>query len=86
MTKKTGDRTAKRKKTAESGKKTQKRRFSRLTKGIGLLKAFFLNRKTIRFVFAVVAVAAVYVGYCAATLPDIEKAVKNTRAPKVPFI
>lgn len=83
MTKKTGDRTAKRKKTAESGKKTQKRRFSRLTKGIGLLNAFFLNRKTIRFVFAVVAVAAVYVGYCAATLPDIEKAVKNTRAPKV---
>lgn len=46
-------------------------------------EGFFLNRKTIRFVFAIVAVAAVYVGYCAATLPDIEKAVKNTRAPKV---
>lgn len=44
---------------------------------------FFLNRRTIRFVFGVAAVAAAYVGYCAATLPDIEKAVKNTRAPKI---
>lgn len=83
MTKKTGDQSVKRKKSAESGKKAQKRCFSRPAKGIGRLRTFFLNRRTIRFVFGVAAVAAAYVGYCAATLPDIEKAVKNTRAPKI---
>lgn len=83
MTKKTGSQPAKRKKSAESGKKTQKRRFPRPAKGIGLLRAFFLNRRTIRFVIGTAAVIAVYIGYCAVTLPDIEKAVKNPRAPKI---
>ncbi|MGN1079468.1 MAG: transglycosylase domain-containing protein [Alphaproteobacteria bacterium] len=83
MTKKTGSQPAKRKKSAESGKKTQKRPFPRPAKGIGLLRAFFLNRRTIRFVLGAAAVIAVYIGHCAVTLPDIEKAVKNPRAPKI---
>ncbi len=83
MTKKTRKQTEKHKKSAESGKKAKKRLFSRLTKGIELLKGFFLNCWTIRFVITAGVSVVVYVGYCAATLPNIEKAVKNTRAPKI---
>ena len=83
MTKKAKNRSAKRNQSAESEKKRQKRRFSFPIKGIGRLSAFFLNKRTIRFGFVVTAVIAVYVGYCAATLPDLEKAIKNTRAPKI---
>ena len=83
MTKKAKNRSAKRNQSAESEKKRQKRRFSFPIKGIGRLSGFFLNKRTIRFGFVVTAVIAVYVGYCAATLPDLEKAIKNTRAPKI---
>lgn len=83
MAEKTEKQPAKRKKSAESKKKAKKRRFSPPVKGIGAFLSFFPNRRLLRFVLAAAAVAAVYVGYCAASLPDIEKAVKNTRAPRV---
>lgn len=83
MAKKTGKQTIKRKKTAESNKTTKKSRFPRLSKGIGYFLALCRNKWTIRFVVTTTIGIAGYVGYCAATLPDIDKVVKNTRAPKI---
>lgn len=83
MTKKTSKKTSKRKISAESPKKGKIKLPPLLAKGLGRLRALCRNKTAIRFCLAVAATVFLYVFYCAATLPDLDKAVKNTRAPKV---
>lgn len=83
MTKKTSKKTSKRKISAESPKKGKIKLPPLLVKGLGRLKALCRNKTAIRFCLAVAGTVFLYVFYCAATLPDLDKAVKNTRAPKV---
>ncbi len=83
MTKKTSKKPSKRKISAESPKKGKIKLPPLLAKGLGRLRALCRNKTAIRFCLAVAATVFLYVFYCAATLPDLDKAVKNTRAPKV---
>ena len=48
-----------------------------MAKGLGRLRALCRNKTAIRFCLAVAATVFLYVFYCAATLPDLDKAVKN---------
>ena len=86
MTKKTGRQNKKSKKSAESKKKPKKQEKKRILKGIDqfrlLWSRFYLNRIGI----GAVIVLFLYIGYCALTLPDIEKAVKATRAPQITIL
>ncbi|MBO4521314.1 MAG: PBP1A family penicillin-binding protein [Alphaproteobacteria bacterium] len=86
MTKKTGRQNKKSKKSAESKKKPKKQEKKRILKGIDqfrlLWSRFYLNRIGI----GAAIVLFLYIGYCALTLPDIEKAVKATRAPQITIL
>ena len=83
MTKKTSKKPVKRKTSAESPKRGKIRLSLPPIKGLGRLKALCQNKTAIRCCLAVAATVFLYVFYCAATLPDLDRAVKNTRAPKV---
>ena len=83
MTKKIRKQTKNHKKSAESEKNIKKKQFPILKKGIDLFSLIFLNRRSIRFFLMLIAVLLCYVGYCAATLPDMQKAVRSVRAPKI---
>lgn len=73
-------------KTADSSKKRKIRTPSPFVKGIGRIRAFSARGTTIRIAAAVFAAAALYVGWCWATLPDLEKAVAAARAPRISIL
>ena len=74
MAKKIKNQTKKNKNTDDSVKKEKKRVFFQK----GWKRKIFL-----RFLLCLIGAIFIYVLYCIATLPDIEKAIKNTRAPKM---
>ena len=74
MAKKVKNQTKKSKNTDDSVKKEKKRVFFQK----GWKRKIFL-----RFLLCLTGAIFIYVLYCIATLPDIEKAIKNTRAPKM---
>ena len=74
MAKKIKNQTKKNKNTDDSAKKEKKTVF--FQKG-WKRKTFF------RLFLCLTGGVFIYVLYCIATLPDIEKAIKNTRAPKM---
>ena len=89
MAEKTEKQNKKRQKPAESEKKTKKTGKKRPAKGIEKVsvapkrsKRFWL----IRIGAGIAAAFILYVGYCAATLPDIDKAVKTARAPQIAIL
>ena len=72
-------------KSAESKTKKQSAPKRRTAKRIGFdwKKAGQAFKKPVRFVWIGAAAVAVYLIYCWATLPDISKAVKASRPPKL---
>ena len=82
MTKKTGKSDKKQKKSAESEKKPKNKEKKRFLKGIGK----FCPPYILKIGTGVLCVLILYVGYCIATLPDINKAIKTTRAPQITIL
>ena len=86
MTKKTGRQNKKSKKSAESGKNPKNQGKKRILKGIDRFRSLWSRFHVNRIGIGLIGAFALYVGYCALTLPDIEKAVKATRAPQVTIL
>ena len=86
MAKKTGNQNKKRKKNAESDKKTKKQTGKRIFKGIDRFRSAWLKSPILGIGVGVIALVAAYVGYCALTLPDIEKAIKTARSPQITIL
>ena len=86
MTKKTGRQNKKSKKSAESEKKTKKRGKKQILKGIDQIRFFWSRFHANRIGIGLTVLFFLYIGYCALTLPDIEKAVKATRAPQITIL
>lgn len=86
MAKKTGNQNKKSKKSAESEKKRKTEASNRIIKGIGRIFPVWLRSYLLRIGIGLAGVLIIYVGYCAITLPDIEKAVKTARAPQITIL
>ena len=83
MVEKTEKKEKKKKKSADSEKKSKNPEKKQTPKGIGSKPPNRRRLILIRIGIGLFIVAAAYLGYCAATLPDIEKAVKGARAPQI---
>ena len=83
MVEKTEKKDKKRKKSADSEKKSKNPEKKQTPKGIEKKTPNRRRLILIRIGIGLLAVFAVYLGYCAATLPDIDKAVKGARAPQI---
>ena len=86
MTEKTGKKYKKQKKSAESGKKPKNREKKLILKRIDVFCPVWLRPYLLRIGIGVFTVLSLYIGYCAATLPDIDKAVKSARAPQITIL
>jgi len=86
MTKKTKKTDKKRRQSAESEKKPKDREKNRILKGIGNFFPFWMRPYLLRIGAGIVGTFFLYIGYCAATLPDIEKAIKASRAPQITIL
>ena len=82
MTKKTGKSNKKQKQSAESNKKAKKEKQKGFLKRIGDR----LRSPLVRIGTGIAAAVILYVGYCAVTLPDVEKAIKGARAPQITIL
>lgn len=87
MAKKTQKQNKKSKKTTESEKKkTNDREKTKIQKGIGKFRPEKLRPYLLRIGAGLLGIVLLYIGYCAATLPDIEKTVKTARAPRITIL
>ena len=86
MTKKTEKPNKKRKQSAESGKESKDQKKKKLFKGIGKYCPVWIRPYLFRIGIGIVGAVLLYIGYCAATLPDIGKAIKAARAPQITIL
>lgn len=86
MAKKTGKNDKKQKQSAESEKKPKNKEKKRFLKRIGNFCPKWIPSYVVGIGLGFLCALILYVGYCAATLPDIQKAIKTTRAPQITIL